>query len=72
MKKLTRSRDQKWLGGVCGGIAEYTGLDVNLVRVVVAVATVLGLGSLILAYLVAWALMPPAPPTSSGPGWPSP
>jgi phage shock protein C len=58
MKKLTRNRDDKWIGGVCAGIADYTGVDPNLVRLVVAVATVLGAGSLILGYLIAWFLMP--------------
>ena len=61
MKKLTRNRDDKWVGGVCGGIATYTGVDANLIRLVVAVATVLGAGSLILAYLIAWVLMPAQP-----------
>ena len=67
-KKLTRSTDEKWLGGVCGGLAEYTGLDVNLVRLAVAVATVLGVGSLIIAYVVAWVIMPPKPePVTAAP-----
>lgn len=61
MKKLTRNRDDKWVGGVCGGIATYTGVDANLIRLIVAVATVLGAGSLIVAYLVAWILMPAQP-----------
>lgn len=66
MKKLTRNRDDKWIGGVCGGIATYTGVDANLVRLIVVVATVLGAGSLILAYLIAWVLMPaqPSPPAA--------
>lgn len=65
-KKLTRSRDDKWLAGVCGGLAEYTGIDANLVRLVVAVTTVLGAGSVAIAYLVAWVIMPkPAPSTWS-------
>ena len=58
MKKLTRNPDDKWVGGVCGGIADYTGVDANLIRLIVAVATLLGAGSLILGYLVAWILMP--------------
>jgi phage shock protein C len=58
MKKLTRNRDDKWVGGVCGGIADYTGVDANLIRLIVAVATLLGAGSLILGYVVAWILMP--------------
>ncbi len=57
-KRLTRSTHDKWLGGVCGGIAEYSGIDANLIRIGVVVGTVLGLGSLIVAYVVAWILMP--------------
>jgi phage shock protein C len=65
MKKLTRNRDDKWVGGVCGGIATYTGVDANLIRLIVAVATLLGAGSLILGYLVAWMLMPAQPQPAS-------
>ncbi len=61
MKKLTRSRDDKWLGGVCGGLSDYTGIDANLIRLVVVVCTLLGAGSLIIAYIVAWVLMPARP-----------
>lgn len=61
MKQLTRNRDDKWVGGVCGGIATYTGVDANLIRLIVVVATVLGAGSLILAYLVAWVFIPAEP-----------
>jgi phage shock protein PspC (stress-responsive transcriptional regulator) len=59
-KRLARSRDDRWLGGVCGGVAAYTGMDATLVRLIFAVATILGFGSLILVYLVAWVLMPEA------------
>lgn len=59
-KRLTRSREDRWLGGVCGGIASYTGVDATLVRLLVAVGTILGFGSLLVAYLVAWVLMPEA------------
>jgi phage shock protein C len=57
-KRLVRSRDDRWLGGVCGGLARYFGIDSNLVRLLVVVGAVLGFGSLILAYIVAWVLMP--------------
>lgn len=57
-KRLTRSRDDKYLGGVCGGLAEYVGLDANLVRLLVVVGTVLGLGTLVVAYVAAWLLLP--------------
>ncbi|WP_370616088.1 PspC domain-containing protein [Mumia qirimensis] len=57
-KKLTRTTGDKWVGGVCGGIARYFGIDPTLVRLAFVVLTVLGLGSMILVYLVAWVLMP--------------
>lgn len=37
--------------GVCGGIANYTGWDANLVRIGFALGTIFGFGSLILVYL---------------------
>ncbi|WP_375001966.1 PspC domain-containing protein [Aeromicrobium sp. CTD01-1L150] len=58
--KLRRSAEQRWIGGVCGGIAEYTGADVTVVRLIIVAATLLGLGSLILFYLVAWIFIPDA------------
>lgn len=44
----------KWLG-VCSGIAEYTGIDVTVVRIVTVLGTIFGSGALLIAYLViAW------------------
>ena len=57
-KRLVRTRDDRWIAGVCGGVARYTGLDPTLVRLLTVVLTVLGLGSVVVAYLVAWVLMP--------------
>jgi phage shock protein C len=57
-KRLVRSRDDRWLSGVCGGVAEYAGIDANLVRLVVVLGTIFGFGSLFVAYIVAWILMP--------------
>jgi len=74
-KRLQRSIDDRWIGGVCGGLAEYTGVDAGLIRLIVAVATILGFGSLIVAYVVAWIIMPKADPrpypTSPAPAPPS-
>jgi phage shock protein C len=56
-KLLTRSND-RWLGGVCAGLADYLGVDVTLVRLLTVVATVLGVGTLIPVYAVAWVLVP--------------
>ena len=57
-KRLVRTRDDKWLAGVCGGIGRYAGLDANLVRVLVVIAALVSCGTAIIAYLVAWVLMP--------------
>ena len=44
----------KW-AGVCAGIADYTGLDVTVVRIGFVLGTILGSGMLLLAYiLIAW------------------
>ena len=61
-KRLQRSNDDRWIGGVCGGLADYTGVDAGLIRLIVAVATILGFGSLIVAYIVAWVIMPKSRP----------
>ena len=57
-KVLVRSRKDRMVAGICAGTASYFGWDVTLVRVVVAVVSVLTGGTGVLAYLVAWALIP--------------
>jgi phage shock protein PspC (stress-responsive transcriptional regulator) len=59
-KQLTRSPDDRWIAGICGGLAEYTGIDATLIRVVLLLATILGAGSLILVYLICWLIIPKA------------
>lgn len=59
-KRLCRSRRNRTLAGVCGGIAEYLGWDPTLVRVAWIILTLLG-GSGILIYLVLWLVMPESP-----------
>lgn len=61
-KRLVRTtNDDKMIAGVCGGLARYLGVDAGIVRIAVVIGTILGFGSLILAYLVAWILMPKEP-----------
>ncbi|MEX2542458.1 MAG: PspC domain-containing protein [Trueperaceae bacterium] len=59
-KKLMRSRTDRMIGGVCGGLAHYLGIDSTLVRVVFAVALFFG-GTGALLYLVLWLVMPVSP-----------
>ena len=56
-KKLYRSQTDKKIAGVCGGIAEYFGIDSTLVRLGWVLFTFAG-GSGILAYIIAWIIMP--------------
>lgn len=57
MRKLTKSSSQKMLAGVCGGIAEYFGWDVTLVRIGWAILS-LFFGTGILIYIILAVLMP--------------
>lgn len=57
-RRLVRRTDDKMLGGVCGGLADHLGLDPTLVRLLTVLVTVLGAGSVIIAYLVAWVIVP--------------
>lgn len=65
-RKLMRSRSQRMIAGVCGGLAEWLGWDVTLVRVSYVVVSVLSAGFPgTLAYIILWFLMPEAPRTRS-------
>ncbi len=57
-KVLVRSRKGRMVAGVCAGAADYFGWDVTVVRVIVAVISVITGGAGVLAYLVAWAIIP--------------
>jgi phage shock protein C len=57
-KRLTRNTHDKVLGGVCAGVADYLGVDATLVRVLTVVAAFFSLGTVVVAYVIAWALMP--------------
>ena len=57
-KILVRSRKGRMVAGICAGIADYYGLDVTLVRVLVAVVSVITGGTGVLAYLAAWMIIP--------------
>ena len=57
-KILVRPRKGRMVAGICAGIAEYSALDVTLVRVIVAVVAVITGGIAALAYLTAWMIIP--------------
>ena len=59
-RELRRSGTDRWLGGVCGGLAEYSGIDAVLWRVGMVGLTVAG-GAGVVVYLLLWVLLPSAP-----------
>lgn len=68
-RPLRRSRRQKVVAGVCGGLAEYFGLDVTVVRLMWLLGSVF-LGAIVggvIAYLVCWAVIPFAENESGAP-----
>ena len=57
-KRLERSMTDKYIAGVCGGIAQYLGVDATAVRVVFILLVLMGVFPGLLAYGVAWLIMP--------------
>jgi phage shock protein C len=62
-KKLYRSRENRMLGGVCGGLGEYFDIDPTLVRLLFVFGAFLGIpGALALIYLVMLIMVPQEAP----------
>ena len=60
-KKLYKSASDKKLCGVCGGLAKYFAIDVTLVRLIWAFATLCSIGIGILAYIICALVIPDDP-----------
>lgn len=57
--RLTRSND-RFLGGVCAGLAEYFNLDVSLVRIAYVLLSIFSAGFPgVLVYIILWIVVPP-------------
>jgi phage shock protein C len=63
--RLRRSRQDRVIAGVCGGLGRYLGIDPVIVRIVAVVLLFVGVG--LVAYIVAWIAMP-----ETAPGEPEP
>jgi phage shock protein C len=60
-KKIFLSETNKKVGGVCGGIGEYFNIDPTLVRLIWIVITLMTMGTGIVAYIIAWVVIPQQP-----------
>ena len=58
MKKLFRSRYDKMICGVCGGLAEYFNIDATVIRLIMVFLAFMSFGTCILAYIIAAIIMP--------------
>jgi phage shock protein C len=59
-RKLYRSRTDRKIAGVCGGLASYFNVDPTLIRVLFVVLAVVG-GSGVILYLALWLIVPNQP-----------
>lgn len=59
-KRLTRSRQERMIAGVCGGIGHYLNIDPTLIRLALLLLAIWGGGG-ILVYIIAWIVIPEEP-----------
>jgi phage shock protein C len=57
-KTLRRNRGDKMVAGVCGGLAKYFGVDAALIRILLVIATIVGIGTGAVLYLALWLIVP--------------
>ena len=60
-RKLYRSRTNRLIFGVCGGLGEFFGIDATIIRLVFVIGSLLGFGSFVLIYLVMFFVVPEEP-----------
>ncbi|MGB9929484.1 MAG: PspC domain-containing protein [Methanosarcina sp.] len=60
MNKLYRSKSNRILAGVCGGIGEYFSVDPTIVRLLWLLISITG-GAGVIAYIIAWIIIPEEP-----------
>lgn len=58
MKRLFRSKNNRMLGGVCAGLGEHLDIDPTVIRLILAVVTLLSFGTGIIIYILAWIIIP--------------
>lgn len=57
-KRLLRTKKNRVIAGVCGGIGEYFNVDPTIIRLLWVIVTFISFGAGILAYIIAWIIIP--------------
>ncbi len=65
-KRLYRSRANRKLAGVCGGLGNYFGIDPVIIRIAWVLLTLATFGTGILAYAIFWLAVPEEPAGATG------
>ena|ERR1017187_9763208 len=60
-KRLYRSSTERKIAGVCGGLAEYFDIDPVIMRLIFVFLLLLGVGPIILVYIIFWIVVPENP-----------
>ncbi len=60
-KRLYRSRQDRMIAGICGGLGEYFNVDPTLIRLATAFLFLWTGGSVLLVYFIAWFIIPEEP-----------
>jgi phage shock protein C len=60
-KKLYRSRKQRLVAGVCGGLAEYFNVDATIIRLILVILLLPGGFPGLIPYIIMWVIVPEAP-----------
>lgn len=61
IKKLHRSRKDRMIAGICGGLGEMFSIDPTLIRLIAALIALLTVGTAVLVYVLGWIIIPEAP-----------
>ncbi|MFI5322405.1 MAG: PspC domain-containing protein [Thermodesulfobacteriota bacterium] len=60
VKKLYRSRKERMIAGICGGLGEMFSIDPTIIRLIFALIAIFTLGTAVIVYILGWIIIPEA------------
>jgi phage shock protein C len=61
IRRLYRARDERMIGGVCGGLAKYFTIDPTIIRLFFVATAIVGVGGGAFLYFLMWIIVPNEP-----------